>query len=416
METTTTTSLTTPQARRGALAFIFIVALLDIIGMTIFMPVLAFVVRQYSDEALAVTMMSVIYAAAQFVAAPILGKLSDRHGRRPVLLISILGSSVGYFLFGIGGALWVLFLSRFIDGITGGNISTASAYIADVTPPEKRAKNFALIGAAFGLGFILGPALGGLLSQFGLNVPAYAAGTLSLISAIVGFFVLPESLPKEKRETAAFRLAEVNPFPAITEMLRRPGTGTLLLVQCIFYFVFNGRNGVFTVFLIEKFNVQPAEIAALFVVGGIAMVVVQGGLIGPLVNRFGEKKLAMTSLVLQSITALGIYLAPAFWMMFPIGALSTGAAGLIWPTLGALIANSVAQDELGKVNGVSTALGSLMSVFGPLWAGVAYDTISPSAPFWMGAAIMLVGSFLLARVKVAAQARPPLHAQPAVEL
>ncbi len=407
------TSTTRPRASKRALAFIFTVALLDIIGMTILSPVAAYIVRQYSDEAMAVTLMSVIYAAAQFVAAPILGKLSDRHGRRPVLLISILGSAVGYFLFGLGGALWVLFLSRLIDGITGGNISTASAYIADVTPPEKRAKNFALIGAAFGLGFILGPALGGLLSQFGLSVPAYAAGSLSLLSAIVGFFLLPESLPQEKRETAAFKLADVNPFPAIGEMLRRPGLGTLLLVQCVFYFVFNGRNGVLTVFLIEKFHVRPAEIAALFVVGGIAMVIVQGGLIGPLVKRFGEKKLAMTSLILQSITALGTYLAPAFWMMFPIGAFGTSAAGLIWPTMGALIANSVPQDELGKVNGVSTALGSLMSVFGPLWAGVVYDRISPSAPFWMGAAIMLIGCVMLARVKVSEQASTSITIQAA---
>ena len=154
-------------------------------------------------------------------------------------------------------------------------------------------------------------------------------------------------------------------------------------------------------------------LGAYFVVGGVAMVIVQGGLIGPLVKRYGEKRLAITSLLLQSITALATYLAPAFWLMFPIGAFGTGAAGLIWPTLGALIANSVPQDELGKVNGVSTALGSLMSVFGPLWAGVVYDTLSPSAPFWMGAAIMLAGCIMLARVKLSVPAEQSLQTQTA---
>ncbi|HJZ49861.1 MAG TPA: MFS transporter, partial [Roseiflexaceae bacterium] len=147
--------------------------------------------------------------------APILGRLSDRYGRRPVLLISVLGSAFGYYLFGVGGALWVLFLSRLIDGLSGGNISTASAYIVDITPPEERAKRFALIGVAFGLGFIIGPALGGALSQISLAAPAYAAGTLSLFSAVVGFFVLPESLPRERRITGAFRWQELNPLGAV---------------------------------------------------------------------------------------------------------------------------------------------------------------------------------------------------------
>src|SRR5215211_6516505 len=211
----TNTVRANPKAGKGALGFIFSVVLLDVIGLAILMPVQAYIVRQYSDEAIMVAMIPVLYAGAQFFAAPLLGKLSDRYGRRPVLLISVLGSALGYFLFGIGGALWVLFLSRLIDGITGGNISTASAYVADVTPPQERAKNFALLGIAFGLGFVLGPALGGALSQISLAAPAYAAGTLSLLSAIAGFFVLPESLPAAKRMTAPFRLADVNPFAPI---------------------------------------------------------------------------------------------------------------------------------------------------------------------------------------------------------
>ena len=393
---------TGPKADKGALGFIFSVVLLDVIGLAILMPVQAYIVRQYSDEALMVAMIPVLYASAQFFAAPLLGKLSDRYGRRPVLLISILGSALGYFLFGIGGALWALFLSRLVDGFTAGNASTASAYVADVTPPQDRAKNFGFIGMAYGLGFILGPTLGGLFSQISLNAPAYAAGILSLLSAVVGFFILPESLPKEKRERRPLRLADVNPFASIFEMLRRPTVGGLLITQCLFFFVFNGNNNMLSVFMIEKFAVQPWQIAVLFAVSGITMAVMQGGLVGPLVKRFSEKPLAINSLVLQALAAVGMVSVPALWMLYPIAAINSLGTGLIWPTLGALLANTVSYEEQGKVSGVSTALGSLMSIFGPLFAGTTYDQIAPVAPFWIGAVVFVLAGFLLTRVKVKA--------------
>lgn len=387
---------------KGPLGFIFSVVLLDVMGLAILMPVQAYIVRQYSEEALMVAMIPVLYAGAQFFAAPLLGKLSDRYGRRPVLLISILGSALGYFLFAIGGALWVLFLSRLIDGFTAGNASTASAYVADVTPPRDRAKNFGFIGMAFGLGFILGPTLGGLLSEISLNAPVYAAGILSLLSALVGYFILPESLPKEKRETKTLRLADVNPFASILELLRRPTVGGLLAAQCLFFFVFNGNNSMLSVFMIEKFAVQPWQIALLFAVGGITMAIMQGGLVGPLVKRFSEKPLAINSLLLQALAAAGIVSVPALWMLYPIAVINSLGTGLIWPTLGALLANSVSHDEQGKVSGAGTALGSLMSILGPLWAGASYDRITPSAPFWIGALIFVLAGLLLTRVKVMA--------------
>ena len=387
---------------KGALGFIFSVVMLDVIGFAILMPVQAYIVRQYSDEALMVALIPVLYAGAQFFAAPLLGKLSDRYGRRPVLLISILGSAIGYFLFGLGGALWVLFLSRLIDGFTAGNASTASAYIADVTPPQDRAKNFGFIGMAWGLGFVLGPTLGGLLSEISLNAPAFAAGILSLLSAVIGYFILPESLPKEKRETSALHLADVNPFASIFEMLRRPVVGGLLITQCLFFFVFNGNNSMLSVFMIEKFGVQPWQLAVLFAVGGISMAIMQGGLVGPLVKRFSEKPLAVNSLLIQAVAAIGLVSVPALWMLYPISVINSLGTGLIWPTLGALLANSVSHEEQGKVNGVGTALGSLMSVLGPLWAGTAYDRLAPVAPFWIGAFIFVLAGLLLARVRLSA--------------
>lgn len=394
---------------KGALGFIFSVVLLDVIGLAILMPVQAYIVRQYSDEALMVAMIPVLYAGAQFFAAPLLGKLSDRYGRKPVLLISIFGSALGYFLFGIGGALWVLFLSRLIDGFTAGNASIAGAYIADVTEPQDRAKNYGFIGMAWGLGFVLGPALGGLLSEISLNAPAYGAAILSLLSAIVGYFILPESLPAERRETTPLRLADLNPFASILELLRRPAVGGLLMVQCLFFFVFNGNNSMLSVFMIDKFAVQPWQIAVLFAVGGIAMAVMQGGLVGPLVQRFRERPLATYSLLIQALATIGIVTVPALWMLYPVSVINSLGTGLIWPTLGALLANSVSHDEQGKVSGVGTALGSLMSILGPLWAGAAYDRIAPAAPFWIGAILFVLASLLLTRVHVKTHGNINVH-------
>src|SRR5512140_1798581 len=177
-----------------ALSLIFFVMLMDIVGITVLSPVAPYIVRRYSSEALMVSMITVLYAAAQFFAAPFLGKLGDRYGRRPVLLFSLLGQGIGYLIFGIGGALWILFLSRLIGGITGGNLSTATAYIADVSRPEERAKNFTLIGMAWGLGLILGPGLGGVLGQISLQAPAFTAAALSFLNVVLGIYLLPESL------------------------------------------------------------------------------------------------------------------------------------------------------------------------------------------------------------------------------
>lgn len=398
------------KSGKGALGFIFSVVLLDVMGLGLLAPIQAYIVRQYSQKAIMVAMIPVLYAAAQFFAAPLLGKLSDRFGRRPVILYSITAAALGYFLFGIGGALWVLFLSRIIDGFGAGSASTAGAYVADVTPPEDRAKNFGLLGLAFGLGFIVGPTLGGLLSQISLNAPAYAAGILSSLAAVVGYFILPESLPREKRETKPLRLADLNPFASIFDMLRRPTVGGLLLTQCMFFFVFHGNNNMLPVFMIEKFTTQPWQIAVLFAVGGTTMAVMQGGLVGPLSKRFGEKPLAINSLMLQAVAAIGWVAVPALWMMYPVVVINNIGTGLIWPTLGAMLSNSVPDEEQGRISGVSTALGSLMSIFGPLWAGTAYDNLAPAAPFWVGAVIFILAGLVLTRVRVSTAANNHIEA------
>lgn len=380
---------------KAALNLIFCILLLDVIGISILFPVAPYIVRRYSGDALMLTVLTAIYAAAQFFAAPALGKLGDRYGRRPVLLVSLLGSAIGYVLFGVGGALWVLLLSRLIDGITAGNQSTAAAYIADVSTPEARAKNFALIGMAWGVGLILGPALGAALGQFSLAAPAFTAAALALASMLLGLVLLPESLPGEARETTPMRLGDLNPFGSIGEMARKPGLGWLLLVLCLFNFAFNGINSTETLFLIEKFAAQPWQAGAMLVIAGIAIVVVQR-LVPHLVLRYGEQNIAIVCLIGLALGVLATFLAPSLWLIYPLTVFRTVTSGFVFPTLGALMSSRAAPREQGMLMGVTTALSSSMSILGPLWAGAVYDHVMPGAPYWMGAGVYMLAALVLA--------------------
>jgi MFS transporter, DHA1 family, tetracycline resistance protein len=394
-------------SKKRALGMIFLVMLMDIIGLTIIIPVAPFIVQRYSPDALMVTALTGIYAAGQFLAAPAIGKISDRFGRRPVLLICILGSAAGYFVFGIGGALWVLFLARLVDGISGGNLSTAAAYIADISAPEERPKNFALIGIAYGLGFILGPALGGVVSQISIDAPAFLAGILSLISVGLIFAVLPESLPPEKRRAEPLRAVDFNPLVAIGEMARKPGIAILLVANCLFAFGFDGMNSALSVYVAEKFAVQPWQIGALFVVSGVVTAVTQAVLVQRAVARAGEKRLAVLSQVGLGLGAAIIAIAPAFWWLYPNILLVSGVGGFVWATLGSMIASKVQSHEQGQLAGVNTALQSLMAVCGPLAAGAASDYVAPGAPFWVGACVFALTTLLLIGVRAPARSRAP---------
>jgi len=382
---------------KRALGLIFFIMLMDVVGISILYPVAPYIVRRYSGDALMVTMLTVIYAAAQFFAAPVLGKLGDRYGRRPVLLVSVFGSAIGYVIFGFGGALWVLFLARLIDGITGGNMSTASAYIADVSRPAERAKNFTLVGMAWGLGLILGPAAGAVCGQVSLEAPAFVAAALALLSVLLGFFWLPESLPRERREIAPMRAHDLNPFASIGRMARQPGLGWLLLVLCLFNFAFNGINSTETLFLIQKFDAQPWQVGLQLVLLGLALAVVQAALVPRLVPRYGEKIVAVVCLLGQALGVLATFLAPVLWLIYPITVLNRAVSGFIFPTLAALNANRVSPREQGVLMGVTTALGSLMSILGPLWAGAVYDRVMAGAPYWMGAVVYVLAALALAR-------------------
>ena len=394
---TTENPISSAPRKTFALGLIFAIMLMDIVGLLILAPVAPFIVQRYSNAALAVTMITVIYAAGQFIAAPFMGKLGDHYGRRPVLLISLVGQALGYAIFGLGGALWVLFLARLVGGITGGNFSTATAYLADISAPHERAKNFTLIGIAWSMGLILGPAAGAVLGEINLAAPAYVAAGLSLLNVLLGIFILPESLPKEQRSTTRLVFKDINPLSSIASMARKPGLGILLLVTALFNFAFNGIGSTSSLFFIKKFGVEPSQVGWLMVLAGIALGVVQFLLVQRTVRRFGEKTVAVTSLSALSLGELAIFFAPLLSWLYPINMLVTAISGFVFPTLTTLNTARVEHREVGLLMGVTTAIASLMNIFGPIWAGVVFDRVMVGAPYWMGAGIIGLAALLLWR-------------------
>jgi len=383
------------------LIFVYITLFLEIMGATLLLPIVPYIVRQYNTDALTVGLLSAVYATAAFLAAPALGKLSDRWGRRPVLLFSVFGSAIGGFMFGIGGALWVLFISRIIDGLSGGNIAAAMAYIADVAGPKDRAKYFAFGGMAFGLGFIFGPIIAGALSNISLSAPPFAAGGLSLASFLFGLFFLPESLPAEKRSQEEMRIAQINPFSVIAEMIRLPNLGVLLPAIFILNTALNGLYAYITVYTLNRFQATPVNNGTLFMVVGIIQLIGQGGIVYQLTPRFGEKKIAVLGMALQALPYLLFVFVPRFIYLFPLAAVSALGSAFSRPTLDALVANSVGQGEEGRVMGANAALASLTSILGPLAAGLAYDFISAESVFIAGGLMIAVAGLMVARVRAA---------------
>ena len=398
--------LGSPRRTRGALALVTVIMLMDIVGLSLLSPVAAFIVQRYSPRALDVTLITVLYAAAQFLSAPLMGKLGDRFGRRPVLLISVAGQGLSYLVFGLGGALWVLFASRLVGGITGGNLSTANAYIADVSEPHERTRNFMLIGLAWSIGLICGPALGALLGQLSLQAPAFAAAALALVNVLLGLVWLPESLPPERRRAEPVRFGDLNPLPAIAGMAQRPGLGRLLLGLSLFTFAFNGINSTATLFVIDKFSAQPWQTGLLLGLAGLALGIEQFWVVERLVARHGERRIAILSLLAQTVFNAAVFWAPAMALIYPLNMALAAASGLTFPTLTTLATDLVPSADVGLLLGVTTALSSLTNIVGPLWAGAVYDRLGVGTPYWMGALIFVLAAVVLAGPSAAPPARP----------
>lgn len=386
-------------ANKKALSLIFVIVVLDLMGAGILIPVIPYIVHEYRTDAATVGWLSTSFSIAQFLASPVLGVLSDRYGRRPVLLLSILGTAFGYFLFGLAGSLTVLFIARIIDGATGGNISTAQSYIADITPPEDRAKSFGLIGAAFGLGFIAGPALGGLLSHISLQAPAYAAGVLALATCIAGYFVLPESLPTDQRRVHPFTAADINPFQLVVTGLRRHGLRALMAAIFFINLAFSGLQSNFAVFTMVRFHLGPSDNAILFAFLGVLAAFFQGYLIRRMIPRFGENRLATWGLAISSLGFFLVSGSTLVWMLYAAIAVIALGNSFAVPSLTGLVSKQVSAREQGFFLGVTQSVAAFTRVIGPLWAGFSFDWWGPPSPYWTGALFILAGvvAVILAR-------------------
>lgn len=391
-----------PAPAKGALALIFATIFLDLLGVGILVPVIPFLVRQFDSDALTVGLLALCFSAAQFVCSPALGVLSDRYGRRPVLLLSLLGTALGYVMFGMAGSLLMLFLARLLDGATGGNISTAQAYIADITPPQDRAKNFGLVGAAFGLGFIIGPALGGLLAKISLSAPAYAAAVLTLMTVGFSYFFLPETLRPETRRTAAIGLTDLNPFTQGLRALQRKELLPLMLAVFILNFAFSGLQTNFAVYTADKLGMGPEANAAVFAYIGVIAVLMQSVVVRRLSKRFSDHVLATAGLGLMAAGFLATAFAATIPVLYLACTLTPVGSGLTTPTLTSMISKLVSSREQGWILGASQSFASLARIAGPVWAGLVYDYISLGAPYWTGAICLVL---TLAVVQVSGVAR-----------
>jgi len=390
-----------PKMSRGTMAVLIMLPFLASMGLTIVWPILPFIVEKYvsnpDDLASMVGWLSAIYAICQFIAAPALGILSDRYGRRPILLICLIGSMLGYLIFGIGGALWVLIVSRVVDGLTGGDFSVLAAYVADKTEPEERAKFFGYFGASAGVGFIVGPIIGGFAASFGYNTPVFLSAALTGVIFLLSFFFLPESLDKKNRRSS-IQPGELNPLKQLKDLLYTDGLRTIILLSVLYAIPFVILVSNLSILAIDSLGFDPASIGLLFLVIGAIDIVVQGWLIGKLLPIFGERKILLMGFVMQFI-AYGLMASVVFIntpiLLFAGVVFYAVSSGLIEPSITGLISRLVSPDRQGVVQGSNAGLRSLISVFGPIGGGFMYAQLGHATPYLLDAAIMLIAAGLV---------------------
>ncbi|MBZ9752610.1 MFS transporter [Deinococcus sp. HMF7604] len=382
--------------RRPPLLFLLATAFLFSIGMTLVFPVLPFIVAEYvpqvAHQATVIGWLSATFALLSFLSAPVMGALSDAYGRRPVLVLSLLGSAVGYLLFGIGGSLWMLFLGRAIDGLTAGGMSALFGYLADTVPEEDRGKVFGQVGAVVGAGFIIGPAIGGALSHISLSAPMFLAAAVCLLNMLWGAFVLPESLAPERRQRH-FDAAHLNPLAQLRGVLALPAVRRLVTVSVLFMLPFTIMQTVLALLGRDVLHWGPAQMGTAFMVVGVCDIVAQGGLLPLLIRRLGERGVATLGLALGVLGALGL----ALLVWWPIPAviyasviLMAVGEGIFTASLSALLSLATPADAQGRVQGGAQSFNALAQVTGPLLAGPLYTRTGGSGTFGASAVLILV--------------------------
>jgi DHA1 family tetracycline resistance protein-like MFS transporter len=402
-------------ARRAAIGFILFSVCLDVLSLGVTIPVYAPLIQRFEggDAAAAgwyVGLFTATWCVAQFFGAPVLGALSDQFGRRPVLLISLFGLALDYLLLAFAPSLGWLFVGRVLSGITAASWATANAYIADVTPEDRRAGAFGMVGAAWGVGFIVGPAVGGALALIDLRAPFLAAAGLTLIGALYGLFVLPESLSPEKR--ARFRWSAANPVGSLLFLRSRRELLSLSAVNFLLQLAHNVLPTVFILYTSNRYGWTPLMTGAVLGLFGIGNILVQGLLVKRFVARFGEWAAVLTGLV-SGVVGFSIYgLAPSGWL-FLLGSPVFSLIGLFGPGFQALVTRQVAASEQGRLQGATASLTGLAGILGPLIFGYAYAWfVAPGHPQVPGAAFLLAAAQLaLAAFIAAVLMRRPRHAE-----
>ncbi len=398
-------------SKRAQLGIIFLTIFIDMVGFGIVIPVLPRYAEHFDATPIQNGLLVAAFSFAQFLFAPVWGKISDRVGRKPVLFVSILGTAAGFLMMGMATALWVLFVARIIDGIAGANIGTAQAYVADISTREERSKAMGLIGAAFGLGFVFGPAIGGWMSShFGYQSPMYLAAGMALVNAFLVLWFLPESLPKERRGA----IAQGSVFAVLEHCDRQLYLKVTAASFCLTA-GFSMMTFVFALFLWHRFAMNEFHTGNILGMVGLIGVLIQGGLIGRLVKRFGEGRLATTGAVILAASLFALPLAHGLTMLLVFSAGIAIGNSLCMPTLTGLASRSVDPDWQGRGLGVFQSAGSLARWVGPAVAGVLLSLDVPRAienyartPLWAGAA--LVGASIIFTLTLPRSLPSPLQA------
>lgn len=386
-----------------ALLPIFLIVAVDVLGMTMILPLLPFYAERYGASPQVVGLLVTTYALCQLLAGPLLGRLSDRHGRRPWLIFSQLGTFVGFLILGAARSLPWIFFSRFLDGITAGNLSLAQAYISDVTAPEERAKSFGVIGIAFGLGFLIGPAISGYLAQYSYSYPAWVAAGLSFTSVLCTYFLLPRARPHAEEEGAAGpggkRLALLD-WGRYLEYFRRPGLGAILAEFFLFCLMFSLFISGFALFAERRFFVAggrpfgPKEVGYLYAYSGLLGVIIQGGLLGRLVKRYGERALARAGFLSAAVGLAALAFTTRLPLLVLVFTATSFGTGVLRPALTSLVTRATDKREQGVVLGLTQSLNSVAQIAAPLASGwlIGRGALEPWA---LGAAAVSALGFAL---------------------
>lgn len=363
------------------LLIIFLIIFVNLVGFGIIIPLLPFYAETFGASPLTIGLLFAVFSACQLVAAPALGDLSDKYGRRPVLIFSLAGTVVSFVMMATAHSIAMLFAARIVDGLSGGNISTARAYVADVTEPKDRARAYGLIGAAFGLGFIMGPALSGILAQYSYTAPVWAAAGVTLVATLMAWLWLPETVHRAAAGTGM-------PFRNLAEMLQRPGLRRMLWIDFIYWFAFAIFQTTFALFVAHRFGFNVSQTGYFFAAFGVLGAVVQGGAIRPIVHRLGDKSTFILGLVCAAVGLVGATLAHTV-VLFTVALIPLALGiGFGHPTVSALVSRAGRGDEQGRVQGAAGAMESLGRAMGPVWGNAALARFGDGMPYLSAAACL----------------------------